>query len=289
MTRSAQRLLGTLLIALLAISLGCATGRGSSAPENTTADDVAELKARVVELQRQAVMGELEMDRLRQQVRALEALIAGGATAGAARRPADPTSSNPRPLEEPRLEDRIAARSDSGGEVEEENLADEDLPVVDIPSRDADPRPPLPAAAAPSNLEPPTVGATTTTPSASAQDLYDEGYAQYHQGNYIDAESRFRRFLQESGNTNLADNAQYWIGEARFARGDTRGALAAFRETVERYPQGNKVPDALLKAGQCLELLGDSDGARASYREIVRRFPSSAASAVAEERIAKLP
>ena len=118
--------------------------------------------------------------------------------------------------------------------------------------------------------------------------LYDQGYTLFHQGRFIDAESAFRRFLQEHPDNDHADNAQYWIGEARYARDDARGALAAFRETVDRYPHGNKVPDALLKAGQCLEKLGDREGARATYREVTRRFPESAASAAAEDRLAGL-
>jgi tol-pal system protein YbgF len=119
--------------------------------------------------------------------------------------------------------------------------------------------------------------------------LYDRGYSLYHQGHFVDAESSFQRFLQANTGSELADNAQYWIGECRYARSDLRGALAAFRETVERYPKGNKVPDALLKAGQSLEGLGDVEGARVTYREVVRRFPGTAAAAVAEERRAKLP
>jgi tol-pal system protein YbgF len=104
----------------------------------------------------------------------------------------------------------------------------------------------------------------------------------------LDAEASFQRFLQAHGDSDLADNAQYWIGEARFARGDHRAALAAFQETAARYPQGNKVPDALLKAGQSLEQLGDPEGARAAYRTVVERFASSAAAVAAEERLSRL-
>jgi tol-pal system protein YbgF len=121
-----------------------------------------------------------------------------------------------------------------------------------------------------------------------AQALYDRGYTLYHQGDYVDAETSFRRFLEGHGSSDLSDNAQYWIGECRLARDDLRGALAAFRETVNRYPDGNKVPDALLKTGDVLEKLGDEEGARESYREIQRRFPDSAAAIVASERLGGL-
>jgi len=45
----------------------------------------------------------------------------------------------------------------------------------------------------------------------------------------------------------------------------------------------------MLKAGQTLEALGDKEGARTTYKEVARRFPNTAASAVADERRAKLP
>ncbi len=125
-------------------------------------------------------------------------------------------------------------------------------------------------------------------PQPATQALYDRGYTLYHQGHYADAEASFQRFLEGNPTSELADNAQYWIGECRYARDDLRGALDAFRRTVESFPQGNKVADALLKAGQCLEGLGQKDDARASYREVAKRFPGSAAGAVAEERLAKL-
>jgi tol-pal system protein YbgF len=135
-------------------------------------------------------------------------------------------------------------------------------------------------ATAPPKFEP-------VTPAVQA--LYDRGYTLYHQKHYVDAEASFQRFLQAEPNSELANNAQYWIGECRYSRGDTRGALAAFREAVSRYPQGIKTPDALLKSAMCLEALGDRESARATYQDVLRRFPGTAVSAVAEERLAKLP
>ena len=119
--------------------------------------------------------------------------------------------------------------------------------------------------------------------------LYDRGYTLYHQGRYVEAEASFQRFLQANPGSELADNAQYWIGECRYSRNDVKGALAAFREVIERFPKGNKVADAMLKAGQCLEAMGDVEGARVTYREVGRRFAGTAAAAVADERRAKLP
>jgi tol-pal system protein YbgF len=150
-----------------------------------------------------------------------------------------------------------------------------------VPREAAEPLRPNPAPDAPDTSEGAGEGPAT-------QALYDRGYTQFHQGRFIDAEASFQRFLQANPDSELADNAQYWIGECRYSRGDLRGALSAFRQTVERYPNGNKVPDALLKAGQCLEGTGDRDGARVTYQEVIRRFPGTVAATVAEERNGKL-
>jgi tol-pal system protein YbgF len=148
--------------------------------------------------------------------------------------------------------------------------------------------PPQPAPAVPTPASPVLEGKREpVTPAVQA--LYDRGYTLYHQKHYVDAEASFQRFLQAEPNSELADNAQYWIGECRYSRGDMRGALAAFRETVARYPVGNKTADALLKAGMSLENLGDKEGARNTYQEVLKRFPGTAVAAVAEERRAKLP
>ena len=136
---------------------------------------------------------------------------------------------------------------------------------------------------------PPALEGKREPATPAVQALYDRGYTLYHQKHYVDAEASFQRFLQAEPNSELADNAQYWIGECRYSRGDMRGALAAFRETVARYPAGNKTADALLKAGMSLENLGDKEAARTTYQEVLKRYPGTAVAAVAEERVVKLP
>jgi tol-pal system protein YbgF len=167
-----------------------------------------------------------------------------------------------------------------------------------VPPAVAPPLSPLPGSGAPGPSGSPPAGRETpeTVPEGKGepvtpaiQALYDRGYTLYHQKHYVDAETSFQRFLQAEPRSELAANAQYWIGECRYSRGDMRGALAAFRETVTRYPQGNKAADALLKAGMSLESLGDREGARDTYQEVLRRYPGTAVAAVAEERRAKLP
>jgi len=278
-----------------AAAVAAALGGCASTPLALNRDleaQVRELRQRVVEMQRQAAVDQIAIEELRRKVAALE----GGGRAPSATRSAVPAAPPAERVElaprrsaavEPVPEERPPAPLPEplGADVEESDL--EEPPAIERanppPGPGREPGPGAGSAGAPST----PAGGAPIPPAGQA--LYDRGYTLYHQGRYLDAEASFQRFLQAHGDTDLADNAQYWIGEARFARGDVRGALAAFRETVSRHPEGNKVPDALLKAGQSLEQLGDREGARASYREVRDRFPGSAAAVVAEERLAQIP
>jgi tol-pal system protein YbgF len=242
-----------LLALLCAFSIGCSPALLS--PVEQKEPESEEMKERILELQRQARVSEVELDRLRRQVAELEARLSG--------------------MESP---------SSVGGSAPPAPVLDDQLPgdgrADEAPIESSDIAPPP---------DPEPVAVSSAMLPGDAQELYDRGYTYYHQSLYVDAESAFQQFVGAHPSSELADNALYWIGESRFARADYRGALAAFRETLDRYPEGNKVPDALLKAADCLAHIGDVDGARATYAEVVRLYPASAAAVSAEERRAALP
>ncbi len=245
---------------LLLAATGCTSSLvpGRAQDQSATID---ELKRRVLDLQRQATMHEEEIARLRERLSKLE------------HRPA-PVPAQPAGHPVPGDRD-VALPPPSPAPV----IAERDLEAISYPPS----RPPLPDRS--TEAAQADTGATPSTVPEPAQRLYDQGYTLYHQGRYAEAEADFRRFLQAWGTTDLADNAQYWIGESRYARKDFAGALAAFGETVERYPAGNKVPDAMLKAGQCFEAVADLSSALETYQEVVDRFPGSPAALRATARL----
>lgn len=126
------------------------------------------------------------------------------------------------------------------------------------------------------------------TVDATGQELYDRAHEQFLNRDYVNAALDFQRFLDAFPDSDLSDNALYWIGECRFARGDNRGAMAAFQTMLHEYPLGNKVPDALFKVGRTLERLGDTEGARRRFREVSQRFPDSEVAVRATELLSRL-
>lgn len=287
--RCTSGLLAALTVGLLLA--GCAANAPlSPRTANEHSREIERLKNRVLELQRRLSVTEVELERLRREV----ARLKGDPIAEA--RPARPRfdgGPDEEPMAEPVRSNEPGRpdRSQRGFEIEdieEPPMEPMERPARNPPRAVEEPLMPAEPVAESAGSADAAGGGARGALTADAQSLYDRGYTLYHQGRYVDAESTFRQFLQAHSGTELADNAQYWIGEARYARGDLEAALAAFRETASRFPDGNKVPDALLKAGETQAALGDGDGARESYREVIRRFPGTTAAAVAEDRLADL-
>jgi tol-pal system protein YbgF len=87
----------------------------------------------------------------------------------------------------------------------------------------------------------------------------------------------------------LAGNAQYWLGEAYYVTHDYDDAVASFRAVGEQYPQSPKVPDALLKLGLTQIDQKKMADARATLKQVVQRFPGTDAAKLAAARLQTLP
>lgn len=138
--------------------------------------------------------------------------------------------------------------------------------------------------------EPDTAGAKAPRPRAEAdpKTLYDKSYLDITRGNYELAADGFREFLKSYPSSSLADNAQYWIGEAFYAREKFADAMAEFRKVVDGYPNQDKVPAAMYKAGLCHQKLGDKSKAAEAWRQLVSKYPRSNEAALARERLREL-
>ncbi|HWN66722.1 MAG TPA: tol-pal system protein YbgF [Haliangium sp.] len=163
-------------------------------------------------------------------------------------------------------------------------------PVID---RGAEP-PPVRAPAHARSAEPrtrrPSPPPRRMAPAGSdpAKVAYDEHLASLQAGDHEAAVRGFQALLEEFPDHDLADNAQYWLGESLYDRKLYREALAAFGAVMERYPRGNKVPDALLKLGFCHLALDEKEQARAALARVIDMFPRSHPAALAAERLESL-
>jgi tol-pal system protein YbgF len=137
-------------------------------------------------------------------------------------------------------------------------------------------------------------GAAGTAPdSASPADVadkvsYQAAFDLLKDGQYDHAITAFQSFLATYPNSQLADNAQYWLGEAYYVNKSFPEALAAFQRVAQVYPQSRKLPDALLKVGFCEYELKQYGAARDTLSQLLARFPDTPSAALARQRLDKM-
>jgi len=122
----------------------------------------------------------------------------------------------------------------------------------------------------------------STAATSSPRTLYDAAYQDLTRGNHGLAIMGFQEVLTKFPDSELADNALYWIGESYYAQKDFKQAAEQFQKTIDTYPKGDKVPAAWLKLGLCRQQQGDKTGARAAYATLMEKYPDSE-----EARLAK--
>ena len=125
-------------------------------------------------------------------------------------------------------------------------------------------------------------------PGVDPQAEYQSAFDALKQGRYDDSSRLFSQFLRNHPDHDLADNAQYWLGESYYVTQNYESALQTFRAMTERYPDGDKSADAELKIGYCLYELGQYAGARQALQDVVNRYSGSTVARLAESRLRAL-
>lgn len=127
--------------------------------------------------------------------------------------------------------------------------------------------------------------AVPTQRQDSVRHLYDRVMEEFKHRDYEAAMAGFRLFIELHGQSALAANAQYWIGECQYRMGRYRDALKSFYDVVSNYPLSPKLPASTLKLGQTYTKLGDPEKARLMFDRVVDQYPDSAEAEVARKVI----
>jgi len=146
--------------------------------------------------------------------------------------------------------------------------------------------PPTEASAPPAAAAPPRPA--TREEQAREMRAYDVASNLFRRNDFAAAIDAFRGFLKDYPQSQLAANAEYWIGISYANLKDYRNALAVQEQLVTKYPQSAKAPDALLAIAAIQAEQGDTGSARNTLEDIIARFPSSEAAGKARTRLAQL-
>ncbi|MCX7785264.1 MAG: tol-pal system protein YbgF [candidate division WOR-3 bacterium] len=130
---------------------------------------------------------------------------------------------------------------------------------------------------------------TYTTPHIEPDELYNSAYLDFTKGNFDVAIEGFKRYLKYFPNTELSDNAQYWIGECYYSKKQYPDAILEFEKVVSNYPEGNKVPSAIYKIGLAYQSMNEINKAKRYYKKVIDEYPNTNEAKLAKERFLSLP
>jgi len=144
---------------------------------------------------------------------------------------------------------------------------------------------PRPSNDASSNSAPPGGG---SPPAPSADMLYSNGLRDITSGKYDLARQEFQDYLKYYGDTDLASNAQFYLGEIAYHQKQYQDAVAEYDKVLTVYPKSFKLAPARLRKGMALLDLGQKSAGVRELREVVRRYPGTEEERAARAKLKEL-
>jgi tol-pal system protein YbgF len=174
-------------------------------------------------------------------------------------------------------------------EVEALRLAIPQFPVT--PPAPVDPS--AAAGAAPGTApaapaQPPASPPVAMAPGMSPLRLYNTALVDFTAGQWALCIDGFSTYLRNFARTDLADDAQWYVGECYQQDGKFTDAIDAYNRVISNYPKGDRVPDAYYKRGVALSAMGQTDRARESFETLMKTYPDHETSRLAKQQLDRL-
>lgn len=112
-------------------------------------------------------------------------------------------------------------------------------------------------------------------PAPSADTLYSNGLRDITSGKYDLAKQEFQDYLRYYPETDLASNAQFYLGEIAYVQKNYDRAVGEYDKVLLNYPKSFKLAPARLKKGLALLETGQKSAGIRELREVVRRYPGT--------------
>ncbi|MCH9693064.1 MAG: tol-pal system protein YbgF [Gammaproteobacteria bacterium] len=125
-------------------------------------------------------------------------------------------------------------------------------------------------------------------PGGSDRDNYQAAFELLKEQRYEPAALAFQQFLVAFPDSELADNAQYWLAESHYVTQQFDKALAEFEVVISQYADSRKIPDALLKMGYCNYELNRWDSAREALARVQTDYSETTAARLAAQRLQRM-
>ena len=132
-----------------------------------------------------------------------------------------------------------------------------------------------------------SISPPSTADTLECQNLYRGAVRLFQDQKYNPAIQEFRTFQRRCPESQMADDAQYWIGESHYVQNDYNRAILEFNDVLS-YRRGDRVAAALLRQAQAFLAIGDKTDARLILQKLVSDHPSAAQTVEAQTMLQTL-
>lgn len=119
-------------------------------------------------------------------------------------------------------------------------------------------------------------------------DLFAEAKNLLDKGENEQAVEGFKLYLSKYPDTEQAEQAYIYMGDAYAAAGKTKQAAIAYATLLQKNPKSKLIPSARLKYAVSIVPLGKKDEAKKYLSSVIKDFPSAPEAAAAKAELSKL-
>ena len=134
---------------------------------------------------------------------------------------------------------------------------------------------PGPAGSAAGSGAPGPSSAPPAAAAPSADLLYSNGLRDINGRKYDLAAQEFTDYLKYYPQTDLASNAQFYLGQIFYNQQEYEPSIDALSKVIDNYPKSFKLTQAHLLRGLALVALGDKSSGTRELRDVVRLYPGT--------------
>jgi len=121
--------------------------------------------------------------------------------------------------------------------------------------------------------------------ASSEQQCYDANLALFRNEKYEEAIAGFKDFVKKHPKSDLADNAQFWIGESYMGLKQYEQAILAFQQVIKNYPKGNKAANAMLRQAIAFYEINDKISSKLLLKKLIKEHPRSPEAEIAQTKL----
>ncbi len=114
---------------------------------------------------------------------------------------------------------------------------------------------------------------------------FDAAFSLFRAGDFVKSQKAFFEFIQRYPGSGYSPSALYWLGNAQYSNRDYKEAIINFRNMIAKTPDHMRAPEAMLSISNCQMEMKDPKAAKKTIEDLMKIYPKSEAAFAGVERL----